>query len=98
MPLLFRVRAADVPLAVGQPLKVIARTRNTIRGAALPQSALARNGEGAPVMWVKTAAEHFTARAVSTQPLDALTVAVTAGLQPAERVVTEGATWLTQIR
>lgn len=98
MPLLFRVTAKDAPLAVGQPLKVIARTTRRVEAAAVPLSALVRNAAGEPVVWVKAEAERFVPRPVTARPLDAATLAVTAGLKSGERVVGEGAGLLAQIR
>ncbi|MBI1905747.1 MAG: HlyD family efflux transporter periplasmic adaptor subunit [Rhodocyclales bacterium] len=98
IPLLFRVAARDAPIAVGQPLKVIARTSRTIKGAAVPQSALVKNGMGETVVWVHIEAERFAPRKVSFQPLDAATVAVTSGLHDRDRVVTDGASLLAQVR
>lgn len=98
LPLLFRVKTQNAPIAVGQPLKVIARTSHTAKGAALPQAALARNGAGESVVWVHVGAERFAPRKVRAQPLDAMTVAITVGLASGERVVSEGAGLLAQVR
>jgi len=98
MPLLFRVRETAAPLAVGQPLKVVARTTRTVAGAALPRSALVRSPSGENVVWVKTGAERFATRRISHQPLDAERLAVVGGLDAGDRVVVEGATLLSQIR
>lgn len=98
MPLLFRVAAQDAPVAVGQPLKVIARTSRSIKGAAVPQSALVKNGAGETVVWVHVEAERFAPHKVSFQPLDATTVAVTSGLRNRDRFVTDGASLLAQVR
>jgi hypothetical protein len=49
-------------------------------------------------VWVHTEAERFVARRVRTQPLDATHVAVVDGLHDGERVVTEGASLLSQVR
>jgi hypothetical protein len=102
IPLLFRIRSAGlpmpVPVSVGQPLKVVARTRALRQGAALPQSALMKNAAGEAVVWVHTGAEYFAPRKVTAQPLDAARVLVAAGLRQGERVVVEGASLLAQMR
>ncbi|MEO8118587.1 MAG: HlyD family efflux transporter periplasmic adaptor subunit [Rhodoferax sp.] len=98
LPLLFRVKAQNAPVAVGQPVKVIARTSRTAKGVAVPQAALARNSAGDTVVWVHLDAERFGSRKVSSQPLDASTVAVTAGIASGERVVSVGANLLAQVR
>jgi hypothetical protein len=98
LPLLFRVKAQNAPVAVGQPVKVIAKTSRTAKGVAMPQAALARNSAGDTVVWVHLGAERFGPRKVSSQPLDASTVAVTAGIASGERVVSVGANLLAQVR
>ena len=98
LPLRFRVRSGATLTAVGQPVKVIVRTSGGARGAALPQSALARNDAGETVVWVHSEAERFAARAVRASALDAATVNVTSGLQDGERVVVDGAGLLSQLR
>lgn len=98
IPLLFRVASASAPVAVGQPLKVIAKTALTAKGAAVPQGALVRNGAGDWVAWVHTDAERFAPRPVRFAPLDAASALVTTGLAEGERVVTQGAGLLGQIR
>jgi hypothetical protein len=98
IPLLFRVTKSKVPLAIGMPVKVIARTAREIEGMAVPQSAVVRNGAGETVVWAKADAERFVARRVRVQPLDATHVAVISGLQQHDRVVVDGATLLSQVR
>lgn len=98
IPLLFRVTKSDVPLAIGTPVKVIARTAREIEGVAVPQSAVVRNGAGETVVWAKADAERFVARRVRIQPLDATHVAVVSGLKQHDRVVVVGATLLSQVR
>jgi multidrug efflux pump subunit AcrA (membrane-fusion protein) len=98
IPLLFRVAKASTPVAVGQPLKVIAKTSRTAKGAAVPQTALVRSGGGDWVVWVHTDAERFVPRPVQYAPLDSTTALVTAGLAGGERVVAEGAGLLAQVR
>lgn len=98
LPLLFRVKAAAAPVAVGQPVKVIARTARRTRGAAIPQGAVVKNGSGEAVVWLHTEAERFVPRRVQVQPLDGETAAVIDGLKGGERVVSEGAALLAQVR
>ncbi|MGE5452956.1 MAG: efflux RND transporter periplasmic adaptor subunit [Acidobacteriota bacterium] len=98
IPLLFRVTQADAPLAVGQAVKVTARTTQSVSGVAVPQAALSRNAAGDTVVWVHVAPERFAPQVVRTQALDAQTVIVTSGLHDRDRVVTQGASLLAQIR
>ena len=98
IPLLFRVKSADVPVAVGQPLKVIAQTSRTVKGAALPQAALVKVSAGETAVWVRDGAERFVLRKVSVAPLDAARAAAISGINSGERIVTEGAGLLAQVR
>jgi len=98
IPLLFRVKSTDVPVAVGQPLKVIAQTSRTVRGAALPQAALVKVSAGETAVWVRDGAERFVLRKVSVAPLDAARAAAISGIKNGERIVTEGAGLLAQVR
>ncbi len=99
LPLLFRAQDRRLGgLAVGQPVAVTVRLRGTTAGVALPATALARNASNETIVWVKTQAERFAPRPVRTRPLDAARVLVTDGLAGGERVVTDGAPLLAQIR
>ena len=98
IPLLFRVKSTDVPVAVGQPLKVIAQTSRTVKGAALPQAALVKVSAGETAVWVRDGAERFILRKVSVAPLDAARAAAISGIKNGERIVTEGAGLLAQVR
>lgn len=98
MPLLFRVTQTDAPLAIGQAVKVTAQSAQTVQGVAVPQSALSRNAAGDTVVWLHAAPERFAPQVVRAQPLDAQTVVVTSGLHERDRVVTQGASLLAQVR
>jgi len=98
VPLLFRVESSPAPLAIGQPLKVIAQTSRIVKGAALPSAALVKLGAGETAVWVRAGAERFILRKVTAAPLDASRIAVVAGLEDGERVVTAGASFLMQVR
>jgi cobalt-zinc-cadmium efflux system membrane fusion protein len=104
MSLLFRITQAPATLAtlaklaLGQPVKVTAATQGVIKGVAAPRSALVRNAAGDTVVWLHTAAEQFSPRTVRFEALDGRAVVVTSGLQAGERVVTEGANLLAQVR
>lgn len=98
MPVLFRVVQAQAPLAIGQTLKITAQTRQTLRGMAIPRAALQRLPSGDTMVWLHEQAERFTPHIVSTTPLNDATVIVLKGLQDGDRVVTEGANLLSQVR
>lgn len=68
------------------------------QGVALPAEAVTRGASGEAIVWVKPSALRFLPRQVRTQVLPGGRVLVLAGLQPGERVVTQAAGLLGQIR
>ena len=98
MPVLFRVVQTQAPLAIGQTLKITAQTRRTVRGMVVPRTALQRLPSGDAMVWLHEQAERFTPHIVSTTPLNDSTVIVLKGLKEGDRVVTEGANLLGQVR
>ena len=97
LPVLFRVVSGHALLAVGQPLQVLAQTRATRPGVAVPLEAVIREGAVTRV-WLHVGAERFVARQVKTAPLDATSLLVTEGLAGGERVVVSGAAALARVR
>ncbi|WUR13321.1 HlyD family efflux transporter periplasmic adaptor subunit [[Empedobacter] haloabium] len=98
LPVTFRASGATLPLAVGQPVSVLARLKTTVQGIALPAEALVRNPANETVVWIKSGAMRFIAQPVEARPLDAHTIVVTRGLSPENRVVVSGAALINQIR
>jgi hypothetical protein len=85
-------------LAVGQPVKVYVQSKQKTSGIPVPLSSLMKNAANQTVVWVKTAPEKFEPRTVTLEPLDGTRVAVTSGLKSGDRVATQGATLINQIR
>lgn len=99
LPLGFRAQGQALSqLAVGQPVKVFVQTRSKVQGMAVPLASLMKNPSNQTIVWVKTAPERFEPRVVTVEPLDGVRVAVTSGLKPGDRVVTQGATLINQVR
>jgi hypothetical protein len=98
LPLLFRIASRDAAVAVGQPVKVMVRTAQGVKGATVPRTALTKVGAGDTAVWVHTEAERFVARRIRHQSLDAANVAILDGLHDGDRVVTIGAGLLSQVR
>ena len=102
LPLTFAVRAgkagAALPMAIGQPVTVVVRSKERIQGVVLPAQAVVRNPSNEPIVWIKAGAERFIAQPVRYRPLDAGTVVVTQGLSADNRVVVQGAPLIAQIR
>ncbi len=79
-------------------MRVFVQTKDKVKGIAVPVASLMKNPANQTVVWVKTAAERFEPRTVTTQALDGVNVAVTSGLKPGDRVATQGATLINQVR
>ena len=100
LPLNFRVSVAAgaAPLAVGQPVTVVAALKERRKGIVLPASAVVRSPTNESIVWIKTGAELFMPQSVQFQPLDASRVLVTQGLAADNRVLIQGAALVAQIR
>lgn len=99
LPVTFRAEGAALSrLAVGQPVRVFVQTATKVRGYRLAASALVKNPSNQTTVWVKTAPERFEPKVVTLEVLDGLQVAVTSGLKAGDRVVTEAASLVNQIR
>lgn len=98
LPMLFRLTKPNALVVVDQPVKVIVITKQALRGAAVPRTALTKVGAGETAVWVHTEAERFVARRIREQSLDGVNVAVVDGLHDGDRVVINGAGLLSQVR
>ncbi|MDH4391420.1 MAG: efflux RND transporter periplasmic adaptor subunit [Aquabacterium sp.] len=102
LPITFALRAskpgAALPLAIGQPVTVVAQSKDRIKGVVLPAQAVVRNPSNEPIVWIKSGAERFIPQPVQFRPLDANTVVITQGLSADNRVVVQGAPLIAQIR
>lgn len=85
-------------LAIGQPVRVFVQSTDKVDGVQVPAAALLRNPANQTIVWVKESPERFVPRVVTAVPLDGTSVAVTSGLQPGDRVATQGATLINQVR
>lgn len=82
----------------GQLVKVFAALAEQTEGVAIPSSAVVKNAANQTMVWVKTEPETFQPRIVVTEPLDGQRVLVKSGLKAYDRVVTQGATLINQVR
>lgn len=98
LPISFQAQGKDMSLAIGQPVTVIAKLTEKIKGIAIPAEALVRNPENQPIVWIKAGAERFIAQKVEARALDANTIVVVKGLAPENRVVVSGTALINQIR
>ncbi len=99
LPLAFRAQGAALNrLAVGQPVRVFVQTKEKIIGISVPVASVLKSPANQSIVWVKTAPERFEPRSVTTQALDGVNAVVTSGLQAGDRVATQGATLINQVR
>ena len=97
-PLMFRIAGPVEQVAIGLPLTVVLKSRKTTKGFVVPSSSIVRGPSGLPIVWVKTEAERFEPQPVRTEPFDGKQVVVRSGLKPEVRIVSEGASMLSQVR
>lgn len=99
LPLRFSVKGkARLPLAVGQPVSLVVRLNEEIKGIVLPALAVVRNPSNESIVWIKSGAHRLIPQPVQFRTLDAERVVITHGLGVDNRVVTEGAALVAQIR
>jgi cobalt-zinc-cadmium efflux system membrane fusion protein len=100
IPLVFRSvpGTTAVPLSIHQPVKVTVQTRSQVKGFAVPTAAVVKDASNQDKVWVHTGAEVFEPRSVRQLPLDGSRAAVVDGLKTGDRVVTQGAPLLNQVR
>lgn len=100
IPLIFRTVPGKnaLPLSINQPVKVTVQTKNQVKGFAVPNGAVVKNASNQDMVWVHTGAEVFQPRTVRQLPLDGNTVAIVDGLKAGDRVVTQGAPLVNQVR
>jgi membrane fusion protein, heavy metal efflux system len=99
IPLLFRSEGTNaLPLAVNQSINVVVQTKEVIKGFAIPSAAVVKNPSNQDIVWVHTGAEQFAPRVVRFANLDGSRLSVLDGLVAGDRVVTQGAALVNQVR
>ncbi len=99
LPLFFQGQAKDLEaLAVGQPVRVFVQSKDKVKGISVPASSVLKNQANQNIVWVKAAPERFEPRSVTVEPLNGVDVAVTSGLKAGDRIATQGATLINQVR
>jgi membrane fusion protein, heavy metal efflux system len=99
LPLTFIADSKDLHgVPVGQALRVIASTKDKVKGWKIPSSSVVRNSSNQSIVWVKKTPEDFEPKVVIYEPLDGIHVIVTSGLVDKDRVVTRSASLINQIR
>ena len=97
-PVNFRIDDATGVLQVGDRVTVFAETANVTTGIAVPRDAVIRGANGEDIVFVHVDPELFEPRAVRIEPLDGGRVIIVAGITAGDRVVTQGAELLNQLR
>ena len=87
-----------LPLVLGQPVIVLAKSTERARGIVLPAQAVTRGQANEPIVWIKSGVDRFIPQPVQYRALNADTVVITSGLSPENRVVVQGASLIAQIR
>lgn len=77
---------------------IYANLKTKVDGHILPLRAIVRGPSNQPIVWIKHKPEHFEPRLVTFTTISADQVAVTSGLQNRDRVVTNGASLVNQVR
>ncbi len=99
IPLIFRSSGTNaLPLAVNQSVKIIVQTHEIVKGFAIPNAAVVKNTSNQDIVWVHTNAEIFIAHVVRFTQLDGSRLTVMDGLAAGDRVVTQGASLVNQVR
>ena len=90
----------DQPSALrdGIPVTVSLTTGQPVDGVIIPSSALIKDTNAVDTVIIKTAPERFEKRVVRAVPAGTKSLAILAGIEPGQRVVTDSASLLAQIR
>jgi multidrug efflux pump subunit AcrA (membrane-fusion protein) len=99
LPLTFSAKSDDLQyLPIGQPLRVFVNTNTKVLGNKVPTKSLVKSGSNQTIVWVKGNPETFEPRVVVYEPLDGQSIVITSGIKDGDRVVTDGASLINQIR
>jgi hypothetical protein len=96
----FQITAATAEsgLAIDQGVQVYVRTREQVRGVAVPPQAITRRNNTENVVWVRHAAEVFTPHVVRIVGFDEDQRPVVTGVAPGDRIVSTDLVALAQAR
>lgn len=98
IPIQFNIEGDVKTLRAGQFLTVLATTLEEKSGVAVPRSAVLRGTNGQSLVFEHSNAERFVPREVRVEPLDAARVLIVSGIGAGQRIATQGAELLNQIR
>ena len=99
IPLMFATDGKTaLPLTVGQSLRLLVQTREQVKGFALPTGAVVKSTSNQDMVWVHSGAEKFEPRVIRFAALDGSRISIISGLKAGDRVVTQGAALVNQVR
>ena len=99
LPLTFSAKSDDLQfLPIGQPIRVFVNTDSKVTGVKAPSKSLVKSGSNQTIVWIKKSPEIFEPRTVVYEPLDGQNIVITSGIKDGERVITDGASLINQIR
>jgi len=102
LPIVFALKTgrdlSALPLAIGQPVTVLAQLPEQMKGIVLPAQAVSKSITNEPIVWIKLGFERYLQQPIQYQNLSATQIVVTQGLAPDNRVVVQGAALISQIR
>jgi membrane fusion protein, heavy metal efflux system len=98
IPIHFAIDDKTEGLWAGQFVTVYSNANEKHEGIALPRSSVVRASNGQHIVYDHSAAERFEPREVRIAPLDGERVLVLSGLSEGQRIVTQGAELLDQVR
>lgn len=85
-------------LNIGTPVTITARAGAAITGIILPRAAIAQAPNGQMIVFRHKEPEVFEPKAVKFEPFDAQSILVQAGVDPADKIVVQGAPLINQVR
>ncbi|MDX2205413.1 MAG: efflux RND transporter periplasmic adaptor subunit [Hyphomicrobiaceae bacterium] len=94
----FAIEAPATDASIGQPVTVIVRKAEKVKGMLLPREAFVRGPVGETVVWEQVEPERFMVRQVRSEPFDGHRMLLTGGVKAGTRIVVHGAELLSQVR
>ena len=95
--LYFRLEEHEA-VPTGTPVTVILESDIQEHTLLLPRSAVVRGSAGLMIVWIQENPETFRPQIVKAQSFDGIHMKINAGLNEGDRVVIEGASFLSQVR
>ncbi len=98
IPIQFEIDGEEGMLRAGQLLTVLASTDHQRKGIAVPRASVVRGSNGQSIVYEHISAENFRPREVRIEPLDGDRALLVSGIGLDQRIVSQGAELLNQIR